>query len=758
MNTAWNDIPSPEIIIEESNIDNVPPFEPIKLICSIASKKVESEYYTWSIAGITKTTKNKVVKIFLPNQYCGRKLSLKVDFIGVVIPTYDGTIVKVPQLCLKGKSITKDETYILSAQKDFTAICKTVNIKSFEFYDKETNKIISRDSILPPGKAYIRIEVAGLNGKFMRGIHIYFNKKEIFIPEWTLPRVNSNLLIFPIEIPSNWEYSKSTSTLEVHLQNSQWGIDKNISIQVQNYLIYNRKNISTLTQPVVTGGEIVESNFKPCFYSQIETSFKTREENENLIIFDENINTSSVKEINLIGGKKELTFKMKNYSTKSCLTGRHIENKAIVYAGNNSFELISPEKYNAQQISGEEYAFPINNDGTLKVCLRHRYESNNMFDYLWNAPVQKGSCMISSCRYSNKVPICIYPDIEWKIALGLSNQKYAMSSTNMGNVYGRYQKYFEEAKQIGVDRYLKRGDLELCWAITAEYDDNKTLKINPKIETGIEKFFEVFTGIYKTLRKMTGRDVAEIKARNIPLFNKTAFTLDFLPPTFFIYGKWKYDYDSEGNIQLLRSIGIEFNPLIKAEGKVDVLACFEDIKPYGAIITFLRNAIELTNKGISAFSGGKIQFEPDVECFITAYGEVSINFEYTFNEDNQQVDLKPKVSLGIGCSLSIKAEVKVKTIIFLGSEYSGETGTGFEGKIETGFNISMHAGWEDNAGFYITPQIGFPGITMALTGETYLNIKIDKKYKKLRFPIEKEITFFENKNLLNGNCKYYFSK
>ena len=331
-----------------------------------------------------------------------------------------------------------------------------------------------------------------------------------------------------------------------------------------------------------------------------------------------------------------------------------------------------------------------------------------------------------------------------------------MSFTNMSNEYGRYQQYYKEAQKLGADRHLKKGKLLFEWSIAATYNDGETAELSGKIEKPVKKIFDAFYMVYKGLESLTGCDVAKVKARDIPVMNKAPFTLSFSSPTFFISAGWKFDYGVKNNIIQTGVVSLGFDPLIKAEGKVDVLACAEKIPPYGTIVTFLKKGLKLVEKTVAFLSQGHAQFEPDISCYVIAFGEVTVSGEFLFSEESKEFALKSKGSVGLGFELSIKADIKFKVVTITGNKATAIVGAGVTGKGETSFDIVTSVGYENSNGYYIGAEISFQGITLSISGEAYIGVEDKSKNKLHKASIGCEETFFKpNKPLVEG--KYFFT-
>lgn len=155
---------------------------------------------------------------------------------------------------------------------------------------------------------------------------------------------------------------------------------------------------------------------------------------------------------------------------------------------------------------------------------------------------------------------------------------------------------------------------------------------------------------------------------------------------------------------------------------------------------------------------GHAQFEPDIACYIIAFGEVTASGEFVFSEESKEFALKSKGSVGLGFELSIKADVKFKIVTITGNKATATVGAGITGKGETSFDIVTSVGYENSNGYYIGAEISFQGITLSISGEAYIGIKDDSDDNNTlhNASIGCEKTFFKpDKPLIEG--KYYFT-
>lgn len=742
------------ILYERGNYKNVPPFQDIKLLCS-AIGPIDRKYsYLWRINGVVKKTQKNVVEVTLSNDYCGKQQTLNVDLQPISINTNFSTV----KLTVKEEIGEGD---INAAPFKFVPVCSSIMIRDFYFYDEQSKIKLSSSSVINVNYPVLAVaEIAGCNGHILNGyFKVYINGRPKKTLATNLPLVDKNRMVFsvwftPYEIPVG---SVAKIEVELFIFLPYQRIARKLQLNVKNDFTYDPNDIKGEAQPVLVGNNSIrESNYNPCRYSKIIASFNKRDADlVTLTVFDETVNTSVVNTVALIGGKRNLKFKLLNYYALACRLEKHRYNKATLNIGNNLCIYNSKDTTIEKDNSGK-YLYPISSDGSFEIVTCYQYSIDELFDYLFNPPLQKGICCVETCRYLSQIPIEIYPDIEWCVTIKLSNQDYAMSFTNMGNEYGRYQQYYREAQKLNADRYFKKGKLLFEWSIVATYNDGETAKLSGKIEKPVKKIFDAFYMVYKGLESLTGCDVAKVKARDIPVMNKAPFTLSFSSPTFFISAGWKFDYGVQNNIIQTGVVSLGFDPLIKAEGKVDVLACAEKIPPYGTIVTFLEKGLELTKKTVKFVSLGHARFEPDISCYIIAFGEVTASGEFVFSEESKEFALKSKGSVGLGFELSVKADIKFKIVTITGNKATATVGAGITGKGETSFDIVTSVGYENNNGYYIGTQISFQGITLSISGEAYIGVEDNSKKNLHKAPIDCEETFLKpDKPLIEG--KYFFT-
>lgn len=745
------------ILYERGNYKNVPPFQDINLLCS-AIGPIDRQYsYLWRINGVIKKTQKNVVEVTLSNDYCGKQQTLNLDLQPIAINENFSTV----------KQVVKEEIGegdINAVPFKFVPFCTSIMIRDFYFYDKQTKIKLSPSSVINVNYPILAVvEIAGSNGHILNGyFKVYINGRPKNTFAASLPPADKNRMVFivwftPYEIPVG-SVAKIEVELFIFLPHQQ--ITKKLQLNVKNDFTYNPNDIKGEVQPALVGeNSIRESNYNPCRYSRIIVSFNKRDADLlTLTVFDETVNTSVVNTVALIGGKRNLKFKLLNYYVLACTLEKHRYNKAALSITNKPFICNNSKDTNIEKDSSGRYLYPISSDGSFEIVTCYQYSIDELFSYLFNPPLQKGICCVETCRYRSQIPIEIYPDIEWCVTIKLSNQDYGMSFTNMSNEYGRYQQYYKEAQKLGADRHFKKGKLLFEWSIAATYNDGETAELSGKIEKPVKKIFDAFYMVYKGLESLTGCDVAKVKARDIPVMNKAPFTLSFSSPTFFISAGWKFDYGVKNNIIQTGVVSLGFDPLIKADGKVDVLACAEKIPPYGTIVTFLEKGLELVKKTVKFVSLGHAQFEPDIACYIIAFGEVTASGEFVFSEESKEFALKSKGSVGLGFELSIKADVKFKIVTITGNKATATVGAGITGKGETSFDIVTSVGYENSNGYYIGAEISFQGITLSISGEAYIGIKDDSDDNNTlhNASIGCEKTFFKpDKPLIEG--KYYFT-
>lgn len=707
---------------EEGNINDVPTFGDIRLICA-AIGAAEGEYlYFWYLNGASVITDSNVVDIRLSHDYCGKLQILKVSLLRKP-PTRDCTPVKA----------VNNTTLFTTFQ--FLPICKTVEIRDLYFSDETGKAKFDSFSLLAINQNYtIVAEISGYNGIAPEGylkVTVNGQLKKDF--SYQLPKVHGNRLVSPIRFTSKDFPSPTSATIvvevELYLPAQGLHLEKKTTINVANNPVYHIKRVKPEIQPVVVGeSSILESNYHLCRYSQIHVSFqKLDAEICNLKLFDENTDTSVVKPLQLIGGKRELSFLLSNYKVMDCSKKIHQDNHAVLHVFDKTFNAVDLNKYDAQRESSDKFLYPISKEGKVNIAVQYNYALiENYFKFLWNPPLQKGRCHIETCRYSKSIPIVMYPDIEWELTFKFTHQDYSMSFTNVSNEYGRHQRYFKEAQKIGQDRHLKRGEFTVALSLIGTYNDNQKIKLSDELTSAAQKLLDAFYLVYQGLEKFIGRDAATIKARDIPLLGKTSFSLRFISPAFFICGTCKYDYGSKGDILRTGTISLGFDPLIKVEGKIDVLAIFEFYPPYKAIVEFLREGLDLTEKLVKRASKGHATFEPDISVYLIGFGEITASGELSLSKESKSVDLNTKGRAGLGVELSIKADIMFKTVSIFGNKSEVTLGAGMEGKGETSFTTKFAIEYEEGKGCALDAQLTYDGITLSIDGEAYIKITKDK--------------------------------
>lgn len=735
--------PTVQIQYEQGNIENVPAFEDIHLTCSAVGPAEKDYLYIWRLDHLEKITQKNIVDITLSSDYCDKLLTL--------------TVLLVPKRHEKSPCLSPAITPgpgMPSASFPFIAMCKTIEVRDLYFSDETGKMKLDSSAILSINQTYsIVAEISGCNSTILEGylkVTINGRLKENFSHQ--LSKVKNNRLASLIWFTAKEIPTSPTASVEVELfLSSPACLKKKISMKVQNTPASTIEKIKGEIQPVVVGeNSIHESNYNPCRYSQILVSLPKA---NPINLFNEGVSTSVVKPLQLIGGKKELAFQLANYKTIDCRTKTHTNNYALLALSNEAFEVINPRKSEPP----DKILYPISEEGSFSISLRYHYPSlKEYFKLAWNPPLQKGKCYIHTCRYAKTIPVVIYPDIEWVVTLKLIQRKQAPSPPHMSHAEGHYQKEVEGAHQAGEERYIRKGKFTLEFSLGGSYDGNKRIRLADDLEISAQRLLDVFHGVYENLEQWTGSDIARTKIKESPLLSKLPFTLSFTSPMFFISAAWKYAYDAKGDILRTGTFSMNLDPLIRLDGKINVLACAEYIPACKGIIELLKSGLGLAEKTVQFVSGGHVAFQPDIACYLIGFGKISASGELALSQESKSVDLTMKGSAGLGLELSIKSNIKFKMVYIMGNESTTRIGAGMRGRGETSFSARSSIGYEEGRGCYVKARLAYEGITLSIQGEAYVKLDENQDKEGYNFSIGCSNTFLKPAGpLLDG--KYYIT-
>lgn len=465
-------------------------------------------------------------------------------------------------------------------------------------------------------------------------------------------------------------------------------------------------------QPVVCGPvDIRENNFKQCKYTKIEAEYAKDPkgtEKEKITVFQENDNIEALP-INLIGGKRKVDIVLSDYTPDKCRLkeGSHkSDNKAILKGYNIKEE---PLDISGSKITREfEYDYPKN---------------KLLSSYLWCGKdnVREYTLQLSTCRYTKIVPINLYPDIEWELALAValdspaaytsSNKKPDANNSSLSKSNARYKEAHKKAIESGWAREAaKRGEgvdyeFELSLKSTIHRGGAKQVDEHAaSMIANIQTFIKVVSTIKQLAEKVKGKSGGTVK--KIPTVSSNPFSIEILSPKVGAMVSWKLENDNSTNIVgCVGTVSVFADPLIGAEFTIDLIAAGTSaINPViGKIVSWCRG-------GLAALGG---QFIIELKF----YGKLDISLEgVTFNTATKQISMggEQTISGKMGLILNLEAKVgaKVKVVSTKPSFY-------FKAKAEAdaffGGDFTLNA--SSDGGVYLDITGKFSGLLLSAAFE-----------------------------------------
>lgn len=334
-----------------------------------------------------------------------------------------------------------------------------------------------------------------------------------------------------------------------------------------------------------------------------------------------------------------------------------------------------------------------------------------MFNYFWLSDdlAQTYYLPVSTCRYPNQIAkVKVYPDMEWEFSLKLSSDvPEVYSHTNMPTGVTSKQNRVKTLAATNNRRFLN-ADVSFDLAIKAKTGDfsreiaaGYAAKIEPflKALVKVKETLDEITGVTKAKNGMAAKLASKLPFKMLPI----TFQMDY--PVISIVGSWKLEPDKK-NVNLVRrtgSVSLGFTPLIKATGKLDLIACAEFIPVAGQVIKAVRTAADVV--------GVEIWFN------LYAFGQIDLKANITLGQEHGVEPLEASTTVGIGAELGVKATADVPKISF-----SAETTDDFaveleaSAKGETSLIFSGKRGIS-NEGMYIEAGIGFGGLLVFVTAK-----------------------------------------
>ena len=603
--------------------------------------------YEWSYVDSTGfmkffKTKKGVVMLHCPNFFCGRVMTVKV------------------KVNLKaGESDEKMKFSSFDSGK-FDILEDTIEIKP-----RCDKKLADNADWLPeeaemPNRVQSSVTVHGYNGSELGLVRLIKEKGKIIWKSEDKVMVQDNVVsaLFNRNHCTSNTTDDSTYTLQFQLTNARNGsLLKSYS---RDYTIKGHEAIKPLSgcpiQPVMVGDvTIQENNYKPCKYTQIDVEYtkdSEGKEKQKVTVFKEG--GQSKNTVNIIGGKREVTVTLLEYTPDKCSS--HNNKKAIL------------KGYNI-----DSDGLPINIiDG--KISKEFEYQYNALTSIcVWpisEVSIQKYQLEIATCRHTSDILINHYPDVKWAL-----NFKCEMLEKKQKGDKREFK--FELSATHGYD------DFELEGCISNNKSSTITIKkgagslsISNDIQKSFRQYIEdiIFNNlkIYSDLIKSTVEFVdkfkelfdeasEEFKAKYITgnALNKTyekdfpkqrkTISMELILPQFEIGLEWKpTTYNNQ--VGMLAKVKGE-GTVIGGQLTVDLLAILGKLGPgakaFMATIDFtlwlfdaevkldLVFKLEMTLKGEFAYNGAK----QDTQGFVKAIGTpgVSIKGEFTYKSSENIV-------------------------------------------------------------------------------------------------------------------------
>lgn len=488
---------------------------------------------------------------------------------------------------------------------------------------------------------------------------------------------------------------------------------------MENLLEIQNKEVDEYVEKA--GDVLLQPNGEPCHYTWI----KAHKEDEEITLFEEK--KEGIKfdpiEIDLITGDENpyLLTLSTNLKTEECKTQQHTKGGDSVF-------------YFPTKLSSEKQGIKIQkiDYSSVDLLIPYKYIRDHStlvfitdfpFNYFWLAKknVQKHVVMVDTCRYNIPVKINVYPDVNWEIKFEVGSVlPETYSHTNFPTANGSFEQHQQDAIKAGQNRRCINGEVYFELSLQAEINNIKR-QYSFHYEQKIKSILKSLVSIKEGLDKLCGLDKIKPKARTItskvPGMKKLPFTLQIDYPVISILGNWNYGNNSS-NKKVVRQgqISLGFTPLIKATGKIDLIACAEYYPPARRFIQAARWAAEKLN--------GDIWFN------LYATGEIDLQGNLYFNQEKNVEPLSSKTTVTLGVELGAKIASDIEEVSFRAEtvnkiQINGE----LSAKGETSLSLNAKAGFDDK-GIYIEFSLDFGGVVAYLTAKAKIwdvNVGIENK-------------------------------
>ncbi|KAF2326130.1 hypothetical protein [Flavobacterium nitrogenifigens] len=473
----------------------------------------------------------------------------------------------------------------------------------------------------------------------------------------------------------------------------------------------------------------IETNvgaFHPCKYTGIELRVipETKTEKKRVIFKENNMPGSSVCNIPIICAD---TDHFKNYSIK--LMGLETE-ECRFHGKSNDHKKTSlnvlkiPENYQLTDDNGDNgeilnfkaaFNYHPSNDNLIEKT------SLKMLEYIWPVSMRDDNnhaleLRALSCRYDKRINVIAYPDVKWTLdfRFGMKGPEQ-LTHTNLPTYprnsdkekveekpQSRHSDSFEKAQKAGqINTYgmAKREngmELEFQLVLKAEYNKGEEIELAEKYAQKIKKFLELLLLLKEGLDTLTNIDKINsghkraVKGLGKFLKSPIVGTIDY--PAISVGAKWQAAIKDDTNeIYTDGKIVLRFNPLLKGDVSLDIIAAISYVPAFGQVVKAIEIALNT--------AGAELNF------MLTIFGQVNVEFEYALAEKGGS-NLNLNGELGLKLVLSGKVKVNLNAIIF---SVNGEIQA--EAYAVTSIKPKASIG-HDNKGTFVEAKCDFMGINI----------------------------------------------
>lgn len=601
--------------------------------------------YEWSYVdstGFMKSFKTKkgVVMLHCPNFFCGRVMTVKVKVN--LKPDESDEKIKFSSLDF-GKFDILEDTIEIKPQ------CDKKFADSADWLPEEAEM---------PNHVQSSVTVHGYNGSELGLVRLIKEKGKIIWKSEDKVMVQDNVVsaLFNRNHCTSNTTDDSTYTLQFQLTNARNGsLLKSYS---RDYTIKGHEAIKPLAgcpiQPVMVGDiTIQENNYKPCKYTQIDVEYtkdSEGKEKQKVTVFKEGGQSKSA--VNLIGGKREITVTLLEYTPEKCrLTDGAHNNKAILKGYN-----IAPEGLEIDIIDG-------------KISKEFEYQYNALTSIcVWpisQVSRQQHKLEIATCRHTNDILINHYPDVKWALNFKCEmlekkqkgdkrEFKFELSATHgyddfelEGSISNNKSSTITIKKGAGslsisngIQKSFREYIEDIIFNNLKEYSD--LIKSTVEFVDNFKELFDEATKEFKA-KYVTGNALNKTYEKDFPKQRKT-LSMELILPQFEIGLEWKpTTYNNQ--VGMLAKVKGE-GTVIGGQLTVDLLAILGKL---GAQAKLFMNTIDFT----------LWLFDAEVKLDLVFKLEMSLNGEFTYNGAKQDTEGSVKA---IGTpGVSIKGEFTYKS-------------------------------------------------------------------------------------------------